>query len=165
MDDLSNAYKNKLTTPLEIVTQIPKKGKLSFGLGPSNPPALLAALAQHVSAGGIEELHLYYQIASEGARPLFRVDFLDCLHFHSNFLSELDRNLIKEAGTSAVIDFMPSYLWQLPAMWSDFNHMNVFMITVSHMDKHGYFSLGTSCDYSSTVARDCDMLIVEVNEN
>jgi itaconate CoA-transferase len=32
------------------------------------------------------------------------------------------------------------------------------------MDKHGYFSLGTSCDYASTVARKCDMLIVEVNE-
>lgn len=165
MGDLSTYYRNKLTTPQNAVARIPKKGKLSFGLGPSNPPALLEALAQLVSAGGIEDLHLYYQIATEAARPLFRADFLDRLHFHSNFLTEVDRKLIKEAGSSAVIDFMPSYLWQLPTVWSTFNHMNAFMITVSPMDKHGYFSLGTSCDYSSTVARDCDMLIVEVNEN
>lgn len=165
MSDLLNAYRQKLVTPQDAVARIPKKSRLSFGLGPSNPPALLAALAQRVAAGEIEDLHLYYQIATRGAEPLFRADFLDRLHFHSNFLTELDRGLIKEAGTSAAIDFMPSYLWQLPRTWSDFIHMDVFTITVSPMDRHGYFSLGTSCDYASTVARDCGLLIVEVNEN
>ena len=158
-------YRKKLTTPQEAAARIPKKGNLAFGLGPSNPPALLAALADRVAAEDIEDLHLYYQIASEGARPLFRADFLDRLHFHSNFMTGLDRQLIKEAGSSAVIDFMSCYLWQLPRVLTEFNHINVFMITVSPMDGHGYFSLGTSCDYASTVSRDCDMLIVEVNEN
>jgi acyl-CoA hydrolase len=68
------------------------------------------------------------------------------LRFHSNFLGELDRKLIKEAGSGAVIDFMPCYLWQLPRALTDFNHMHAFMITASPMDNHGYFSLGTSCD-------------------
>jgi itaconate CoA-transferase len=77
----------------------------------------------------------------------------------------LDRELINEAGTSAAVDFVLCYLWQLPKVFSDFIHLDVFMITVSPMDRHGYFSLGTSCDYSSTVARACDMLIVEVNES
>jgi itaconate CoA-transferase len=165
MVDLWTSYRQKLTTPEHAVARIPKKGKLAFGLGPSNPPALLAALADRVAAGDIEELHLYYQLASEGAKPLFRTDFLNCLHFHSNFLSEVDRTLIKEAGSSAAVDFMTCYLWQLPRVFTNFNHMDVLMITVSPMDKHGYFSFGTSCDYSSTIARDCGMLIVEVNEN
>ncbi|MGD9818828.1 MAG: 4-hydroxybutyrate--acetyl-CoA CoA transferase, partial [Desulfomonilaceae bacterium] len=39
------------------------------------------------------------------------------------------------------------------------------MITASAMDKHGYFSLGTSCDFASTVARDCDILMIEVNNH
>ena len=158
-------YRKKLTRPQEAVARIPKKGNLSFGLGPSNPPALLSALADRVAAKDIEEVHLYYQLASEGARPLFRADFLDRVHFHSNFMTALDRELIKEAGSSAVIDFMSCYLWQLPRVLTEFNHINVFMITVSPMDRHGYFSLGTSCDFASTVVRDCDMLIVEVNEN
>jgi itaconate CoA-transferase len=163
--DVWSQYREKLTTPQEAVQRIPRKGNLSFGLAASNPPALLAALAARVEAKDIDELHLYYQLAKEGAKPLFRVDFLDRLHFHPNFLTDVDRELINAAGSNSVVDFMPCYLWQLPRVYTDFNHMHVFMTTVSPMDKHGYFSLGTSCDYSSTVARDCDMLIVEVNEN
>ena len=118
-----------------------------IGLGPSNPPALLASLAQRVDAGDVDEIHLFYQIAKDGAKPLFKTKYLDRLPwFHANFMTDLDRALIKEAETSAVIDFMPGYLWQLPRIFSEFNHIDVFMITVSPMDKHGYFSLGTNCD-------------------
>lgn len=165
MADVFSLYRQKLTTAQNAVTRVPRKGNLSFGLGPSNPPALLTALAERVDARDVEEIHLYYQLAKEGAKPLFRAEYLDRVRFHPNFLTDLDRALIDEAGASAVVDFMPSYLWQLPTVFSDFIHMDVFMITVSPMDRHGYFSLGTSCDYSSTVARDCDMLIVEVNKN
>ena len=165
MSGFSDTYKQKLTSPENAVAQVPRKGTLSFTLVPSNPPALFSALAARVAAKDIEELHLHYQIAREPAAPLFKAAFLDRLHFHPNFMSELDRKLIKEAGTDAAVDFVPSYLWQLPAVYTRFNHMNVLMATVSPMDKHGYFSLGTSCDYSSSVARDCDLLIVEVNRN
>ena len=165
MSDVYTTYQKKLTTPQGAVARIPRKGNLSFGLGPSNPPALLAALADRIEARDVEEIHLYYQLAKEGAKPLFRTEFLDRVHFHPNFLTDLDRTLIDEAGTSAVVDFVTSYLWQLPRTFTEFIPIDVFMITVSPMDKHGYFSLGTSCDYSSTVARHCDMLIVEVNEN
>jgi itaconate CoA-transferase len=165
MLDILRPYKDKLTTPCDAVASIPKKAKISFGLGPSNPPALLGALADRVGAGDIEDVHLYYQLAKEGAKPLFRKEYLDRLHFHANFLSDVDRALIQEAGTSAAIDFLPCYLWQLPHVFSEINHMDVFMTTVSPMDRHGYFSLGTSCDYASTVARNCDVLMVEVNKN
>jgi itaconate CoA-transferase len=163
--DVSEVYHKKVTTPQDAVARIPRKGNLSFGLGPSNPPALLAALARRVEARDVDEIHLYYQLAKEGAKPLFRTEYLDRLHFHPNFLTDLDRALIHEAGTSAVVDFLPCYLWQLPTVFAEYIHMDVFLITVSPMDRHGYFSLGTSCDYSSSVARSCDMLIVEVNEN
>lgn len=163
MTDVATLYRQKLTTPEEAVSRIPSRGNLAFGFGPSNPPALLEALADRTEAGDIEELHLYYQIARDGARPLFRAEFLDRLHFHSNFMTDLDRGLIKAAGRTSAVDFIPSYLWQLPRTFSEFNRMDVFMITVSPMDRHGYFSLGTSCDYSSTVARSAGLLVVEVN--
>jgi len=163
MVNFSEMYNEKLVLPTQAVESIPRKANISFGLGPSNPPALLSALAQRIAAKDLDDISLYYQLADEGARPLFKIEFLDRLSFHPNFLSSVDRALIKEAGTNSVIDFMPCYLWQLPRIYTDFNHMNVFMTTVSPMDRHGYFSLGTSCDYSSTVARDCDMLMVEVN--
>ena len=39
------------------------------------------------------------------------------------------------------------------------------MVTVSPMDKHGYFSLGTNADYGASVIRKAKRVIVEVNEN
>ncbi len=165
MKDVHEVYQKKLGAAQDAVARIPRTANISFGLGPSNPPALLASLAERVEAGGVDEIHLYYQIAKDGAKPLFKTKYLDRLRFHPNFMSDLDRALIQETGTSSVIDFMPCYLWQLPRAYSEFNHIDVFMITVSPMDKHGYFSLGTSCDYSSTIARNCDLTFVEVNKN
>ncbi|MFH0957728.1 MAG: acetyl-CoA hydrolase/transferase C-terminal domain-containing protein [Pseudomonadota bacterium] len=165
MKDVQSIYQRKLTTPQQAVARIPRTCNLSFGLGPSNPPSLLAGLADRVDAGDVDEIHLYYQIAKEAAKPLFKTKYLDRLRFHSNFMTDLDRGFIREAGTPSVIDFMPCYLWQLPRILSDFNQMDAFLITVSPMDKHGYFSLGTSCDFASTVARNCGTLLVEVNEN
>ncbi len=165
MKNIYDLYQQKLATPTEAIARIPRKCNLSFGLGPSNPPALLASLAERADAEDIDEIDLYYQIAKEGAKPLFKTKYLDRLHFHANFMTDLDRKLIQEAGTSSVIDFMPCYLWQLPRVLQELINIDVFMITVSPMDKHGYFSLGTSCDYSSTLARQCKMTMVEVNEN
>ena len=165
MTEHSELYRQKLTSAEIAISRIPSRTNLAFGLGPSNPPVLLSALAERIAASEFDEVHLYYQLASDSAKPLFRKEFLDRVNFHPSFLSSVDRAFIKEVGSNAAIDFMPSYLWQLPRVLSDFNHMNVFMITVSPMDRHGYFSLGTSCDYSSTVARNCEMLIVEVNRH
>ena len=81
---------------------------------PLNPPALLASLAQRVDAGDVDEIHLFYQIAKDGAKPLFKTKYLDRLWFHANFMTDLDRALIKEAGTSAVIDFISVAFPKLP---------------------------------------------------
>lgn len=165
MTDFGKLYDSKILSADQAVESIPRKANVAFGLGPSNPPALLSALARRVEARELDRVHLFYQLAHEAAKPLFKTKYLDRISFHPNFLSYVDRAFMKEAGSNSVVDFLPSYLWQLPRVFSEFNHMNVFMITVSPMDKHGYFSLGTSCDYSSTVAGDCDMLMVEVNKH
>jgi itaconate CoA-transferase len=43
--------------------------------------------------------------------------------------------------------------------------IDVTVATVSPMDKAGYFTFGTANDYTSTAARHCKKLIVEVNEH
>jgi len=158
-------YCRKLTTPEQAVNLIPKRGNLSFGLGAGAPPELCRALAERARAREIEDLNLYYQLALAPAAPLLQLDLMDRLHPRPNFLTGLDRALMKAAEPRMVVEFIPSYLWQLPRIFTEFVHMDVFMITVSPMDRHGYFSLGTSNDYASSVARDCELLLVEVNEN
>jgi itaconate CoA-transferase len=43
--------------------------------------------------------------------------------------------------------------------------IDAFIATVSPMDRHGFFSLGTSNDYGSAVARSAKRVIVEVNKH
>ena len=43
--------------------------------------------------------------------------------------------------------------------------VDTFIVTVSPMDEHGYFTFGTNNDYTSSVARQAKHLIVEVNPN
>ncbi|MDY0039438.1 MAG: acetyl-CoA hydrolase/transferase C-terminal domain-containing protein [Desulforhabdus sp.] len=163
--DYAAEYRRKLTTPENAVSLIPKRGNLSFGLGAGAPPELCRALAERARAQEIEDLNLYYQLALAPAAPLLQLDLMDRLHPRPNFITALDRALMKAAEPRMVVEFTPSYLWQLPRIFTEFVHMDAFMITVSPMDRHGYFSLGTSNDYASSVARDCELLLLEVNEN
>jgi itaconate CoA-transferase len=165
LHDFGTEYARKLMPPEKAVSLIPKQGNLALGLAANGPPALCAALAERARSGENKNLNVHYQVAAAPVAPLFDLELMDRLHLHSNFLSDLDRKLMKAAGTTSIIDHTPCYLWQLPRIYTEFIHMNVLMITVSPMDRHGYFSLGTSNDYASSVARDCDMLLLEVNEN
>jgi itaconate CoA-transferase len=45
------------------------------------------------------------------------------------------------------------------------NSIDAFLVTVSPMDRHGYFTFGTNNDYTSTAARAAKRLIVEVNQH
>ena len=72
-----------------------------------------------------------------------------------------DRDLVK-VGLNY---FVPNYLHQLPRLICDFMEVDVTIATVSPMDKQGYFTFGTNNDYTSTAARHCKTLIIEVNDN
>jgi itaconate CoA-transferase len=85
---------------------------------------------------------------------------------HALFESAPDRAL-DQAGQTAhrhLLDYVPATFSQLPHLLQDYLSVDVFVVTVSPLDKAGYFSLGTSDDYASTAARCCRRLIVEVNE-
>jgi itaconate CoA-transferase len=76
-------------------------------------------------------------------------------------VSGADRPLVKVG----LHYFVPNYFHQLPKIIRDFMDIDVTVTTVSPMDRAGYFSFGTVNDYTSTAARHCKTLIVEVNEN
>jgi len=60
---------------------------------------------------------------------------------------------------------VPNNFHQTPRLLIDEIGIDIFVCTVSPMDRHGYFSFGTGNDYSTKVARSAKRLIVEVNEN
>jgi itaconate CoA-transferase len=166
--NIKDLYESKLTTPDRAMAQIESGSKLSIGMAMAEPPALLAALAQRAEAGQIDDLKVYYY---ESTRILgdtiLRYELNDRIQPYCMFVTVVERALIKrgvEDGGGKVVRYVPSTFYQAPRILSDIG-IDTFVMTVSPMDVHGYFSLGTGNDYSSKVARSARRLIVEVNRN
>lgn len=167
--DIKALYKAKLVAPDEAAALVGSNEKISIGMAMTEPPALLAALARRVQTGGLDGLRLYYFESTRIlADTLLRYELLDRVRPHCFFLSPVERALIKrgvEDSGRKVIHYVPSTFHQAPRLLNEHIGIETFAMTVSPMDRNGYFSLGTGNDYSSRVGRAAKRLIVEVNNH
>jgi itaconate CoA-transferase len=167
--DIDSQYQSKLTTPDQAVSSIPSGSRLSMGMAMTEPPALLKALADRAEAGKVENVRLYYfEATSIAGKTVLRYELNDRLIPYCMFIAAAERALIKrgiEDGGRKVVNYLPNNFHQAPRLLTDEIGIDTFVMTVSPMDKHGYFSFGTGNDYSTKVARAAKRLIVEVNEN
>ena len=162
MNIYASEYSQKLTTPQKAAERIRSGDTVVHGMATAEPPALLAAIADRARAGDLKDIKIFSLSATEHvAKTVLAPDLADCIQAYSWFVSARDRSLVK-VGLSY---FVPNYFHQIPRICRDFMKIDVTITTVSPMDKAGYFSFGTANDYTSTAARHCKTLIVEVNEN
>jgi itaconate CoA-transferase len=155
-------YKAKLTTAQKAVECLKNGDTLIHGLSIAEPPALLGAIADRARADDLEDIKVYSLNPTKNvARTVLAPDLADCIQAYSWFVGESDRSLVK-VGLSY---FVPNYFHQIPRICREFLKVDVVVTTVSPMDGAGYFSFGTSNDFTSTAARHCGKLIVEVNKN
>ena len=167
MNDFAATYKSKLTTPELAVGRIASGVTLSMGMAMTEPPALLKALADRAAAGKVDDLKVYYYESTRIAgETILRFELTDRIHPYCMFVTPVERALIKrgeQEGGRKVLTYVPSNFSQAPRILTEHIGIDTFLITVSPMDRHGYFTLGTGNDYSGKVARAAKHLIVEVN--
>lgn len=164
----SSQYKSKLTTPEQAVKLIDRKCNIAFGMAVSQPPALLAAIAKRALVKGFDELCVYYLHAEEHANnTILQYELMDIIKPHPGFLGSKERELIKQGDAEGrkVIFYVPNSFSHLPRYFRENISLDACIVTVSPMDKSGYFTLGTNNDYTSTAAKVAKKLIVEVNKN
>ena len=162
MSNYDKEYTRKLTTPQKAIEKIKNGSTIVHAPGPGAPPELLAAVADRARSGDMKDIKIYTLHPMEQVHNTYlSPDLCDCIQAYSWFASSADRSLIKVG-----LDYyVPNYYHQIPRLIQDFMQVDVTMVTVSPMDKAGYFSFGLSNDYTSTAARHCKRLFVEVNEN
>ena len=162
MNNYHAKYQQKLTTPKKAVESIENGSTIVHGLSIAEPPALLSAIADRARAGDLKDIKIFSLLPSQhAAETVLSPDLSDCIQTYSWFVSGSSRSLVK-VGLSY---FVPNYFHQIPRLCRDFMQIDVTITTVSPMDNAGYFSFGTANDFTSTAARHCKRLIVEVNEN
>ena len=162
MSTYTEEYRQKLTTPDKAMAGIENGSTIVHGLTTAEPPALLAAIAERARADELKDLKIYsFNPQKHVAETVFAPDLCDCIQAYSWFVSGSDRPKVK-VGLNY---YVPIYLHQIPRLIHDYMEIDVAITTVSPRDKAGYFSFGTANDFTSTAARHCKRLIVEVNEH
>jgi itaconate CoA-transferase len=161
-------YAAKKVTADFAVSQIPSGSNIAMGMAVAEPPALLAALAARVEGGSLGAFNLwYFHSMSHAAETVLRYELLDRVRPHCMFLSNVERELIRRAGTAGgwPIEFVPTGFRDSSRILTHNVPIDTFVTTVSPMDRHGWFTFGTSNDYGTSVARSAKRLVVEVNAN
>jgi len=155
-------YRRRLLTPDDAVAGIKSGDTIVHGASISEPPALLTALADRVRQGDLSRLRVYSSLPMHhAARTVLSPDLSDCIESHSWFVTEADRSRHK-VGLSY---YVPTYIHQIPRLLKEHMEIDIMMMTVSPMDRYGYFTVGAVNDYNGAAARACKTLIIEVNEN
>jgi itaconate CoA-transferase len=163
----ANQYKAKLTDSHGAVERIGSNSIIAIGQAVCQPPALMDALAARAEAGNIDNVKVYYMHAEENMkRSLLRYELMGRIKPYCMFMQEAERELInkgQEDGGRKVVYYVPNSFSQSIRFFTDHIHVDTFLVTVSPMDRNGYFTFGTNNDYTSTAAREAKRLIVEVN--
>ncbi len=161
-------YTQRRLTATEAANRIESGQRVCMGMALAEPPAILAAIAARAEAEEIDEIKLYYFHSTPHAgATVLRYELLDRIRPHCFFLGPIERMLLErgEAEGARPIAFVPGAFSQAPRLMTDPAPIDAFITTVSPMDQHGFFSLGTSNDYGSAVARSARQVIVEVNRH
>jgi itaconate CoA-transferase len=164
----NSEYRSKLVRAEEAVRSISSGANVAMGMAVAEPPALLSALAARVEAGELAGFNLwYFHSLLHAGTSVLRYDLLDRIRPHCMFLTAIERELIRrgEAEGRNPVAFVPTAFSQSARLLSEQVSLDAFIITVSPMDRHGWFTFGTSNDYATTATRSAKRLIVEVNPN
>ncbi len=163
---VSAQYKEKRVSPAEAAAQLTLVKNLILGMSVAMPPALMEAVAAALRNDELNVLDVYYMHGTRALQDtLFSVDLRDKVNPHPLFMSSHDRRTFRALEDPTWMQFVPATFHQAGRLLTEHIEPDCFMVTVSRMDRHGYFSLGTNADYGASVIRKANKVIVEVNSH
>ena len=128
MSIYSTEYRRKLTTPEQAAVTIGQGATLVHGMAIGEPPALLAAIAQRVRIGDLEDLKVFSLLPMQHAsRTILAPHLLDKIQPFCWFLTAYDRDLVKRGLNY----FVPNEFHQIPRLSGTSWRVDVTVTTVT----------------------------------
>lgn len=153
-------YQEKLCAPEQIVKQFQPGWTCCSDTALAAPRAIYGAVEKSARAGEIHGITIHSFL------DLFPIACYDeSLKDKLRGVSWFSGARAREAVTAGFADVMPSHYRDAPGLVTDFLDIDAFCITVSPMDKHGYFSTGCSASLSVAMINKAKRIYLEVNEN
>lgn len=153
-------YKQKLCTAEEAAKLVENGGSCISGIACGQPRMIYDAIARREEK--LEGVS-FFTTLDVYPSDIWKLDNNYHIQVDSGFIGgQMRKGVHQGIYTYSPVKFSES----IKALQSRFPaEKRTVAAVVSPMDKHGYFSLGCSIDYSYTMARDAKNIIVEVNEN
>lgn len=156
--ELFSEYKRRLVTPEQAVKTVKSGDWVDYITGICMPQLLDAALAERrdeLTDVKIRGNLLNGPIAAVECDP-GQEHFI----YHSWHCSSYERRLCDRG----LCYYIPMVFRNMSDYYLHFLDVNVAMIGVTPMDKHGYFNLSASTGVAKTILDKADIVIVEVND-
>ena len=159
LNDYTKEYKDKLRTPEEAVSVIKSGDWIDYTSTLGMPILLDRALAKRR-----DELS---DVKIRGNLIRGPIEVAECdpsqEHFiyHSWHCSAYERKLCDRG----LCYYIPMVFHNNAAYYEFFIKVNVAMVSVSPMDKHGYFNFSVNTGVAGPICEKADIVIVEVNEH
>lgn len=160
MNQYKKMYHDKLMSADEVAGRIPDGSTIVSDIFLSEPKTIFEAINKRCIEDTMHDcvistsLDLYPLVCYQNEK------YLDNLRGISSFCSAISR----AAVNSPRADFWPFTYWDAPALVYEYKNYDVFVISVSPMDEHGYFSFGVTGSSSQAYMKKSKMILVEVNQ-
>ena len=154
-------YEEKKMSAAEMAARIPDASHIFSDIFLAQPKTLYEAINNRCLADSMRSctittyLDLYPLVCY--TEP---IRFAKNLQGTSVFCSALTRKAVGQG----LADYLPNTYWDQPALIREYLDVDVFVVSVSPMDSHGYFSLGVTGSDSAEYLKKAKMILVDVNQ-
>lgn len=160
MKDYQKQYQEKLTTPEGVAAWVQSGQHVFADIALSQPVTILDALCERVRRGEATDVSLS-TLLDICPMACYQPDVPAGLHVISMFCGAGARKTVN-AGLG---DILSGYYRDYPRVLRKDRKVDVFCVTVSPMDKNGYFSMGTAASVCQAMIEEAKVLLLEVNEH
>lgn len=159
MADYKGLYESKLTTAEEVAKQVQRGWNLCMDAGPTYADGIVNAIAEKIAQTDTSDVKIQMMLDT------YPLPFLESDSFKGKMTaySWFSSGGLRKAVGAGLADVLPSYYRDIPGHILREYEYDACLIAVSPMDKHGYFSMGTTCSYSPAMIEKSKRIFVEVN--
>ena len=161
MTDYKALYARKKLTADEVAARVENGWLIGMDAAIGQTPAIIDAICRRAESSSLS-----------GVRVQMLLDTYPYAFFADDHLSGrvtgeswFASGGARKALAAGIADYIPNYYPACPRHIRANYEYDAFCVSVSPMDKHGYFSLGTVSSYSPAMIDKAKHIFVEVNEN
>ncbi|KEZ91810.1 acetyl-CoA hydrolase/transferase family protein [Lacrimispora celerecrescens] len=159
--DWRKIYASKLKTPEEAVKEIHSGDTVLIAHAASEPGILVNAMVDYAVRQDLRNIRIVQQ-HDLGPCKYLGPGMERHFSFNNLFVGPASRNHIA-AGKG---DYTPCFFYQIPDYVVNVEPADVFLVTLSPPDEHGFCSYGISCDFAKEVGQNPKTRVIgSVNPN